>query len=302
MGTEQEELKPIVRRCNLSRAAVLQLPILSKGVSKHWVGGGTMPLSELLRTVNIYAEAMEKTRDALLAEIKAMVPNSAPPLSTKKKTAQIDTALVIQILEYLEKVGGESLEQHSTAKKNISKFRRLVDIWNKHRPMEVSEIVPFLSKELDKSAREILESGQKGNPKIQIADLWKLASEMHAQYEKIPPVSYPATLADVNCDEGFFPDFSCRMDAQLAYNQIKDLKKKIDDFKGREPGLVAKLEAMGFEGATVRRFLNGYSKGVISRRLVATLLGELNPEYQIERQEIPHLISPRGFLKDHNLS
>lgn len=302
LGTEQEELKPIVRRCNLSRAAVLQLPILSKGVSKHWVGGGTMPLSELLRTVNIYAEAMEKTRDALLAEIKAMVPNSAPPLSTKKKTAQIDTALVIQILEYLEKVGGESLEQHSTAKKNISKFRRLVDIWNKHRPMEVSEIVPFLSKELDKSAREILESRQKGNPRIQIDDLWKLASEMYTQYRKIPPVSYPATLADADCDDHFLSHFSCRMDAQLAYRQIKGLKNQIDDFRKREPELVGKLESMGFEAPTVQKLLNGQSKGLISRRLVATLLRELNPEYQIERQEIPHLISPRGFLKDHNLS
>jgi hypothetical protein len=302
LETEQKELKAIVRKCNLSRATVLQLPILSKGVSRHWVGGGTMPLSELLRTVNIYAEAMEKTRDALLAEIKDMVPNSASPLSTKKKTAQIETALVIQILEYLEKVGGESLEQHSTAKKNISKFRRLVDIWNKERPMKVSEIVPFLSEEFHESACEILESGQKGNPKIQIAGLWKLASEMHARYEKIPPVSYPATLADVNCDEGFLPHFSCRMDAQLAYNQIKDLKKKIDDFKGREPGLVAKLEAMGFEGATVRKFLNGQSKGLISRRLVATLLGELNPDYRIERPEIPYLIAPNEFLAGPGLS
>lgn len=297
----EREIKSIVRRCNLSRATVLQLPILSKEVSTRWKKE-TMPLSELLRTVNIYAEAMEKTRDALLAEIKAMVPNSAPPLSTKKKIAQIDTALVIQILKYLEEVGGKALGQHSTAKENISKFRRLVDIWNKDRPMKVSEIVPLLSEEFHESVRKILESRQKGNPKTQITDLWRLASEMYTQYKKIPPVSYPATLADVNCDEGFLPHFSCRIDARVAYNQIKDLKKKIDDFKGREPGLVEKLGAMGFEGATVQKFLNGYSKGVISRRLVATLLRELNPEYQIERQEIPHLISPSGFLKDHNLS
>lgn len=272
MGTEQEELKPIVRWSNLSRATVLQLPILSKEVSRHWVGGGTMPLSELLRTVNIYAEAMQITREDLLAEIKAMVPNSVPPLSAKKRTAQIDTALVIQILKYLEKVGGKALGQHSTAKENISKFHRLVDIWNKDRPMKVIEIVPLLSEEFHESAREILESGQKGNPKTQITDLWKLASEMYAQYEKIPPVSCPATLADVNCDEGFLPHFSCRMDARVAYNQIKGLKKQIHGFKGREPGLVAKLEAMGFEGATVRSFLKGQLKGVISRRLVATLL------------------------------
>lgn len=79
----ETEGKLIVRWSNLSRATVLQLPILSKEVSRHWKKE-TMPLSELLRTVNIYAEAMEKTRDALLAEIKDMVPNSASPLSTKK--------------------------------------------------------------------------------------------------------------------------------------------------------------------------------------------------------------------------
>ncbi len=226
LETEQKELKAIVRKCNLSRATVLQLPILSEQVSKRW-RKKTMPLSELLRTVNIYAEAMEKTRDDLLAEIKAIVPDNKSPLTTKKKTAQIETALVIQILKYLEEEGAERLKEHSTVKKNISKFRRLVDIWNKERPMKVSEIVPFLSEEFHKSACEILESGQKGNPKIQIAGLWKLASEMYAQYKKIPPVSCPATLADVNCDDGFLPYFSCRMDAQRAYHQIKDLKKKI---------------------------------------------------------------------------
>lgn len=298
LGTEG---KAIVRKCNLSRATVLQLPILSKEVSTRWKKE-TMPLSELLRTVNIYAEAMEKTRDDLLEQIKAMVPNSAPPLSAKKRTTQIDTALVIQILKYLEEVGGKALGQHSTAKENISKFHRLVDIWNKDRPMKVSEIVPLLSEQFHESARKILESGQKGNPKTQITDLWRLASEMYAQYKKIPPVSYPATLADVNCDEGFLPHFSCRMDARVAYDQIKNLKKQIDDFKGRVPQLVEKLEGIGFKGATVRSFLKGQSKGVISRRLVATLLRELNPDYEIERQEIPDLISPNRFLTAPNLS
>lgn len=298
----ETEGKLIVRWSNLSRATVLQLPILSKEVSRHWVGGGTMPLSELLRTVNIYAEAMQITREDLLEQIKDSVSGSQNSLSAKKKTAQIDTALVIQILEYLEKVGGESLEQYSTAKENISKFHRLVDIWNKDRPMKVSEIVPLLSEEFHESARKILESGQKGNPKTQITDFWRLASEMYTQYKKIPPVSYPATLADVNCDEGFLPHFSCRMDARVAYNQIKGLKKQIDDFKKRVPQLVEKLEGMGFKGATVRSFLKGQSKGVISRRLVATLLGELNPKYQIERQEIPDLISPNRFFTAPSLS